>query len=372
MNALRPRFQLTPEQYERLTMPLDGNRVGKNPKGFSHLEAWDVRRWLIRVFGFGSFDIETIALDLVKEIEHPARRRKDKKGNEYGDPYVPWTVVYRAQVRLTVYDQFGGKAVLEDGACGDSTNQPSLGDCHDNASKTALSQALKRCAVNLGDCFGLSLYNGGGIGATVNRSLVGPAGTATVEPAQLPAEDAPVQPEPGTAPAAVDEHQEPAQPDRPVSGPPAAEPRPAPTATGIRDWTLATDRTADGIRKAAAKLLQEHPAIAAARVTNEHGDDEQLSVLMARRARELDPKPQPAASGDDLSDRRRKRLFALFRDLGYDGPANQQQRRTIAARVLGREVTSMSEVTDAKDIEQIIRALEGQQRQRRQPIGATA
>ncbi|WKU03725.1 Rad52/Rad22 family DNA repair protein [Micromonospora sp. HUAS LYJ1] len=369
MNALRPRFQLTPEQYERLTMPLDGNRVGKNPKGFSHLEAWDVRRWLIRVFGFGCFDVETIALDLVKELEIAPGTIKYRNGGS-NDKTI-WTVVYRAQVRLTVYDQFGGKVVLEDGACGDSTNQPSVGDCHDNASKTALSQALKRCAVNLGDCFGLSLYNGGGIGATVNRSLVGPAGTAAVEPAQLPAEDAPVQPEPGTAPAAVDEHQEPAQPERPVSSPPAAEPRPAPTAVGVRDWTLKPDRTADGIRKAATKLLSEHPAVAAKRVTNEHGDDEQLSVLMERRAKELDPK-MPAASGDDLSDRRRKRLFALFRDLGYDGPANQQQRRTIAARVLGREVTSMSEVTDAKDIEQIIRALEGQQRQRRQPIGATA
>jgi hypothetical protein len=380
----KPRFRLTPEQYERLTMPLDANRVGKNPKGFSHLEAWDVRRWLIRVFGFGSFDIETIALDLVKEIEHPTRRRKNKQGEEYGEPYTPWTVVYRAQVRLTVYDQFGGKVVLEDGACGDSTNQPSLGDCHDNASKTALSQALKRCAVNLGDCFGLSLYNNGKVGAVVARSLVAP--DAAPGAAELPAEDEPVMPEPGTeqrgepvpAEDRIDEQggwqgiadAGQRRESRPVSAPPA--PTKVPVATEIRDWALATDRTSKGIRQAAARLLHEHPEVAAQRITNEHDDQEQLSVFLDRRARELDP-PAESATSNELADRRRKRLFALFRDLGYDGPHNQQQRRSIAGRVLGREVTSMADVTDLADIEQLIQTLEGQKRQQgRQPIGATA
>ncbi|GIJ10761.1 Rad52/Rad22 family DNA repair protein [Micromonospora andamanensis] len=355
----QPRFQLTPEQYERLTMPLDTNRVGKNPKGFSHLEAWDVRRWLIRVFGFGSFDIETISLDLVKEIEHPARRRKDKKGTEYGDPYVPWTVVYRAQVRLTVYDQFGGKVVLEDGACGDSTNQPSLGDCHDNASKTALSQALKRCAVNLGDCFGLSLYNGGGAAPVVLRSLVAPEAEVSAAAAELPAEDAPVRPEPGTEPAPVDEqhHEPPAAPnERPVADPPAAEPRPAPTANGVRDWTLHPDRTASGIRQAATKLLAEHPAVAAARITNEHGDDEQLSVLMDRRAKELEPK---AAQPTEYEERRRKRMFALLGDLGYREP---EQYRDVLGKVLQRSVESSRDLT-AADVEDVIAALVQRKRQ---------
>lgn len=216
-----PRFRLTPEQYERLTMPLDSNRVGKNPKGFSHLEAWDVRRWLIRVFGFGSFDVETVSLDLVKELEIPPGGVKYRNGGS-NDKTI-WTVVYRAQVRLTVHDQYGGRVVLEDGACGDSTNQPSVGDCHDNAAKTALSQALKRCAVNLGDCFGLSLYNGGAVGAVVHRSLVAPAAAGHSSPV-LPGDDAPVLPEPGSEPDAISESDE-THSDRTASTSPATESR---------------------------------------------------------------------------------------------------------------------------------------------------
>jgi hypothetical protein len=360
----RQPFRLTPEQYDRLTMALDDNRVGKNPKGFSHMEAWDIRRWLIRVFGFGAFDIETVALDLVREIESPPGSITYSNGGT--NKKTVWTTVYRAQVRLTIWDQYGGYVVLEDGACGDSTNQPSLGDCHDNATKTALSQALKRCAVNLGDQFGLSLYNGGKAAAVVNRSLVAPEQPAEASPtAELPPDDAPVMPEPGTEPV-VDDHHEQAPLARPVSGPPAqatavpaAEPRPAPTATGVRDWTLHQDRTARGIRQAAAKLLQEHPAIAAEQVTNEHGDDEQLSVLMERRAKELDPAP---AAPTEHEERRRKRMFALLTELGY---SDRTQYHQVMARVLKRAITSSKDLA-AADVEDIIAALELRQKQLKQ------
>jgi hypothetical protein len=39
------------------------------------------------------------------------------------------------------------------------------------AIKTAESQAFKRCAINLGDQFGLSLYNNGGTGSVVRAVL---------------------------------------------------------------------------------------------------------------------------------------------------------------------------------------------------------
>ncbi|NIL64923.1 hypothetical protein [Salinispora arenicola] len=94
------RFRLTPEQYQLLLQPLHRSRVGKNPKGFSHLEAWDIRRWLIRVFGFGGYRIEN-TVELVKEIESPPGSIKYRNGGS-NDKTV-WTVVYRAEVRLTVY-----------------------------------------------------------------------------------------------------------------------------------------------------------------------------------------------------------------------------------------------------------------------------
>lgn len=174
---------VTPEQYAYLTQPVDAKRV-QQLRGQSHMEAWDIRRTLIRTFGFGGFDIETKALDLVAQIQHTV----DKDGKPIPDHKPRWTVVYRAEVRLTVKAADGRViGVYEDGASGDSQNQPSLGDAHDQAMKTALSQGLKRCAVNLGDQFGLSLYNNGKTDPVVYRTLNAPAGEVA-QPADLPVE----------------------------------------------------------------------------------------------------------------------------------------------------------------------------------------
>jgi hypothetical protein len=173
---------LAVEQVKTLLAPINPSRV-QNLRGQSHLEAWDVRRWLNRVFGFCGWSDETLELACVAQVEiNPGR----------------WTVVYRAQVRLGVKTTDGRVlSTWDDAAMGDSRNQPSLGDAHDQAMKTALSQALKRCAVNLGDQFGLSLYNDG------SRAAVGlwsAAHTAAkpAEDVEAPAvpDDAPVKPEP--------------------------------------------------------------------------------------------------------------------------------------------------------------------------------
>lgn len=156
---------LTPEQYTKLTEPLHSSRIAK-VQGMSHLEAWDVRRHLIRIFGFGGWDFIVADCALVKELVVPPSNPNGK------DRY---TVVYRVLGRLVVKDQNGfPMATYEDGATGDAVNQPSLGDAHDLALKSAMSQALKRCAVNLGDQFGLSLYKDGEATAVVSRSLVAP------------------------------------------------------------------------------------------------------------------------------------------------------------------------------------------------------
>lgn len=170
--------QLASRQTDFLLTGIAGRRV-QTLRGLSHLEAWDVRRTLIRVFGFEGFSVETLALDLVAE-------REAKQGEKSR-----FTVVYRAQVRLSIRNGAGCPVThWEDAAAGDSRNQPSLGDAHDMAMKTALSQALKRCAVNLGDQFGLSLYNDGSRDAVVMRSL------AYMGDPVPEREDAPVRPEP--------------------------------------------------------------------------------------------------------------------------------------------------------------------------------
>lgn len=170
---------LTPAQHAQLLTPLDTGRINKL-RGMSHLEAWDVRRWLIRIFGFTGWSFEVVETVLAYENIVP---------NEKG---VRATVVYRATGRLRIRDEAGNElAVFEDAATGDGVNMPSVGDAHDFALKTAVSQALKRCAANLGDQFGLSLYNNGNP-APVVLAVLARTGES---PVALPV-DPPVAPEP--------------------------------------------------------------------------------------------------------------------------------------------------------------------------------
>jgi hypothetical protein len=191
--------RLTDQQLKVLYSPLHDDRVGFNQKGFAHVQQWDVRRFLIRVFGFGGYDTELVSIDLIREIEHPASNPGGKSR---------WTVAYRVHQRLTVKDVAGRPIATFDGvATGDSQNQPSLGDAHDGAVKEADSQSLKRAAVNLGDAFGLSLYNGGKTNPVVlwsaahpHLNIKGPvAGHDEAKP-----EDPPVEPEPTSTPDATD------------------------------------------------------------------------------------------------------------------------------------------------------------------------
>ncbi|MFB7452813.1 Rad52/Rad22 family DNA repair protein [Streptomyces sp. NPDC056194] len=191
---------LTPEQVATLLAPINPSRV-QTLNRQSHVEAWDVRRWLNRTFGFAGWSLETLELACVAQSEISKGR---------------WTVVYRAQVRLTVKAPDGrALSSWEDAASGDAPNQKAIGDAHDMAMKTALSQALKRCAVNLGDQFGLSLYNDGS-----RRPVV--QWTAVHTTPKDAAEDEPVKPEPAVeqrateAPAA---EQQPRSSDRAEPGP---------------------------------------------------------------------------------------------------------------------------------------------------------
>jgi hypothetical protein len=193
-------LRLTPAQYGFLLRGLHPNRVSRTPSGQSHLEQWDVRRTLTQVFGFGGWTLTTLRLWQIAQLEIPPGTITQTKWKNNVKTQVPnektlWTVVYGAEVRLTIKNADGTiGAVFEDGATGDSTNQPSLGDAHDQALKTSLSQALKRCAVNLGDQFGLSLYNGGNIAPVVLSTALPPAAdTADAPAADLTHEPAPVQ-----------------------------------------------------------------------------------------------------------------------------------------------------------------------------------
>ena len=153
---------LTPRQAELLLMGIHPSRVQK-VQGMAHLEAWDVRRTLTRIFGFGGWDVRTLELAPLTE-----QQVKNKRGDN------AWYIVYRAQVRLEVRTTDGRPiAAFEDAAMGDAKNFPlgQYGEAHDFAMKSALSQALKRAAVNLGDQLGLSLYRKGDVNPVVAWSV---------------------------------------------------------------------------------------------------------------------------------------------------------------------------------------------------------
>jgi hypothetical protein len=136
-----------------LLEPIQPHRV-RILDGQSYLPQQDVRAHLIRLFGFCGHSIEVVETALAFEQPIPPYM---KNGKEITGR---WDVCYRATVRLTVYDPETGEELAhwEDSATGDAQNQTRLAG-HDLALKSAVSTAIKRAATNLGDQFGLSLYN---------------------------------------------------------------------------------------------------------------------------------------------------------------------------------------------------------------------
>lgn len=148
-------MMLRNEQIAELLKPVEQFRVKRDGKGFSHLEAWDVRRTMNRIFGFAQWGCRVDEMQLISEREVSGKDGKTR-----------WNVVYRARCTLDLAEVGLVGVSYTEWAAGDATN-PVLAEAHDQAIKTAESQAFKRCAVNLGDQFGLSLYNNGSVDASL-------------------------------------------------------------------------------------------------------------------------------------------------------------------------------------------------------------
>lgn len=179
-----PKSSLTDTQLQALLAAINPNRVSSRNVGgrdLSYVESWDIRAALIRVFGFGGFCIETVeakVLDIRDDgrqgIYPPTHRTK---ANQHKTPYA----MAQATVRLTVFGigPEGQDAVYSASAVG-SNDGYTIGDIVGNALKTAESDALKRCAINLGTQFGLSLYQNGSK-TDVVRNVLQPDQAAAIE-----------------------------------------------------------------------------------------------------------------------------------------------------------------------------------------------
>lgn len=145
---------LSAEQIAQLLKPIPAGRV-KRTREQSHVEGYDIRAHLNRIFGFGNWELLGSPATLIYEDSLDTGK---KKGN--GWPIIRWTVVYRVCLTLVIYDPYGERVASYRGeAVGSAENQPSRADADDLAIKEAETQALKRAATNLGDQFGLGLYN---------------------------------------------------------------------------------------------------------------------------------------------------------------------------------------------------------------------
>jgi len=146
-------------QIKQLLQPINPKRVVRDGKGNAHVAQQDVTAHLSRIFGFGGWKKQVVSVELV--FEQPGT-----KPNR-------WDVCYKALVKLTVFDGNGNEVTsFEDGSCGTALNQ-SRGDAHDLAYKSAISLSTKRAAKDMGDQFGLSLYNKGQTTAIVKSTLIG-------------------------------------------------------------------------------------------------------------------------------------------------------------------------------------------------------
>lgn len=172
--ALVPTF--SPEQIAQLLKPIAPSRVAKDGKGNSHVTQQDVTAHLIRIFGFGSYDLMLVSQDLV--FEEPTRKPDKNTGKPNPNN---WDVCYITTARLVVRNLAGQQVCLfEQTSTGDAQNQ-GRADAHDLALKASESLAKKRCAKELGDQFGLSLYNKGQMSALVKGTIA--------DPNRKPAED---------------------------------------------------------------------------------------------------------------------------------------------------------------------------------------
>jgi recombination DNA repair RAD52 pathway protein len=158
-------MSLSEKQVAALLSPLDRERVKHRDQGglsLSYLEHWDIRATLIAMFGFGGWSYDSVETALVYEQEGVT------KG---GRPI--WQAAYRVTLRLTI-PALG--ATYTETAVGQAmADLNNRHEAHDNAVKSASSDALKRAAINLGTQFGLSLYNKGSVQDVVGGVLCGAA-----------------------------------------------------------------------------------------------------------------------------------------------------------------------------------------------------
>lgn len=167
------RHDLSDEQKLVLLQPIRRTRVSHMTEGrkAAYVEGYEDRAHLTRIFGFGRWSQDVVDQRMVFEDS----QEKDGK--------TKWFVCYSSRLTLAVHARCGELlATYTEGATGDCMGyQPNRADAHDLALKASQTNALKRCCVNLGDQFGLSLYRQGSLEPLVRKLVHMPEGAEPTE-----------------------------------------------------------------------------------------------------------------------------------------------------------------------------------------------
>lgn len=128
---------------DELTKPLGREHV-KTRQGIDYVESHYVIRRLNEIFGHHAWSFNVDETRCVFDGE-----------NERGKPHT----AYVAHCTLTVIPVHGAMPVMKKDVGGGDQTGGDAGTRHSNAIKGAVSDAMKRCARQLGDQFGLALYS---------------------------------------------------------------------------------------------------------------------------------------------------------------------------------------------------------------------
>jgi DNA repair and recombination protein RAD52 len=140
----------TPEQKSALAAPLDKANVASREQAgrkLSYIEGWHAIAEANRIFGFDTWDRQTVDLTLLGE----PRVGKDKFGNDQ------WRVGYSCRVRITV--RAGETTIVREGCGFGSGIDKDVDQAHESALKEAETDAMKRALMTFGNPFGLALYD---------------------------------------------------------------------------------------------------------------------------------------------------------------------------------------------------------------------
>lgn len=158
LNAKRGR--LAPEQERELVKAVQPHRI-IDAEGHPAMAGQDIKAHLTRIFGFGGFDYYSHAeLDYCEPVQ-----RADSPGRYFD-------AAATGHVRLVIRNWAGELvAVIDEENVGEASAELGKGKAMRLAKTSAITLALKRAAVALGDQFGLSLYNGGSFLPIVGKTL---------------------------------------------------------------------------------------------------------------------------------------------------------------------------------------------------------